>query len=586
MCPVSTPPEQKGKTLELQRYLDVLRRRKWFIVEAIVAVGLLAGILSSLRTPTYRVTASVLLHPNDPAEQLNPNTLVQPPVDPNRYVMAQERIIESEAVARVASDSLSNVSPRDIEAGVAVDQGGESDILNISATDRNAARARDMANAVAKGYIENRRLNAVGGLQRAADDIAAKLGPLQDSITQLDAQIAAPRPAKPVIGATPPNALAGTREAAAEQYKTLYARQQELLVNIALKRGEAELVSEAKLPTSPVNPKPVRDGALGAVVGLLLGIGLSLLREQMDSRLRSPEEVEQATHLPLLAVLPYDDRSARRSVDLAAVERPLGPLSEAVRSLRTSIQFLGAERPVRVIVITSSVPGEGKSLVAENLAVVWAEAGYSTHLVLGDLRRSSVSPWFGVPEDAPGLTDLVAHLMPPGGRNGPIGVNHDRGYQPSGSPTPQEPRLTDVLVKSPISNLDVLPPGGVAPNPTELLSSRRMATLLAELSSSADIVIIDSPPLLPVTDAAILASTTDGVVFVTASGETHRSAVVRSKAILEASGARILGVVVNKAPTSGGGYYKAYSGYYGSQMNGRKQKKSPKTEEELLPEPR
>ncbi len=533
-----------------------------------MVVGLLAGILSSLRPSVYRGTARVLLRPNDPAEQLNPNSLVQPFVDPNRYVTAQESIIESEAVAREAAKSLPNVSLRDLETKVTVGQGGQSDILDVSATDGDPVRARDMANAVARGYIENRRLNAVAGLQRAAADITAKLGPLQDSINQLDVQIAAPPPG------IPPDALRGTRDAAAEQYKTLYARQQELLVNIALKRGEAELVSEAKTPTTPVSPKPVRDGVIGVLVGLLLGIGISLLREQMDGHLRSPEEVEQVTHLPLLAVLPFDDRSARGNIELATIDQPLGPLSEAIRSLRTSIQFLGAERPVRVIVITSSVPGEGKSLVAANLAVVCAEAGYATHLVSGDLRRSSVSSWFGVPSHAPGLSDLVAKLRPAGMAPGPNGAGPDQADPLSRNHAERGPTLSDVLVRSPIPNLDVLPPGRVPPNPTELLGSRRMAKLLGELAGSADIIIIDTPPLLPVTDAAILAAASDGVVFVTALGETHRGAVARSKAILEASGVRILGVVVNKAPTSGAGYYNAYAGYYGPDADGETPKRS------------
>jgi Mrp family chromosome partitioning ATPase/capsular polysaccharide biosynthesis protein len=521
----------------------------------------LTGALSSLRAPVYRATARVLLRPNDPAEQLNPTSAGQQFADPDRHVAAQANIVESEAVAQAASQSLAHVSVRQIEKQVSVAQGGESDILNVVASDEKPVRARDMANAVAKAYIENRRLNAVAGLQRAADDIATKLGPLQDHIAELDAQIAHPSPAPGAPSSTVPplDALKGARDAASEQYKTLYAHQQELLVNIDLKRGEAELVAEAKTPRSPVSPKPVRDGALGALVGLLLGVGVSLLREQMDSRLRSPEEVERVTKLRLLAQLPYDDWSATGASGLAVIEHPRGPLSEAIRSLRTSIQFLGSEQPVRVIVVTSALPGEGKSLVAANLAVVWAEAGYSTHLVYGDLRRPSVSSWFGVAPASPGLTDLIVQLAPLGPESSSNGGGIDRRFLPSRRRVESTEQLTEHLVKSPIACLDVLPPGPIPPNPTELLGSRRMANLLKELKDSADIVIIDTPPLLPVTDAAILAARADGLVFVTALGEAHRNAVVRARAILDASGVRILGVVINKTRASRGGDYYAYS---------------------------
>lgn len=550
-----------------------------------MAVGLLAGIISSLRTPIYRATAQVLLRPNDPTEQLNPNNVGQNlGIDPDRYVSGQRNIVESAAVAQEASKSLGGMDPLDIDAKTSVAQGGQSNVLNISAGDPDPAQARDLANAVAKGYIENRRQAAVAGLEQAAKDIAARLGPLEASIAQLDArigegstvpgattQLVTPttpgstiptRPATQPEGATAATGPASTAEAlkaaryaAAVQYETLFARQQELLVNISLKRGEAELIEEATEPTEAESPKPVRDGALGVFVGLLFGVGFSFLREQLNDRLRSAEEVEQLSGLPLLARLPLDDETAKGSGGVVVVDRPNSPLAEAVRALRTSIQYLAVDKPIKLIVVTSSVPGEGKSLVAANLATIFAQADYRTLLVSADLRRSSIDDLFGKHAPTAGLTGLIAPIKggtaaPSANGNGSADSDLDRAV------------IAQTIVKTPVANLLLLPSGPTPPNPAELLGSQRMTSLLAEWSSSADIIVLDTPPLLAVTDAAVLAARSDGVVLVAAVNETRRDSLKQSAAILEGTGARLLGVVANKVARSGQPDYY-YAGYYG-----------------------
>ncbi|HEV3362831.1 MAG TPA: hypothetical protein VG795_01600, partial [Acidimicrobiia bacterium] len=288
---------------------------------------------------------------------------------------------------------------------VAVGQDGESNVLKVSAIDPSPVRARDIAQAMAEGYIENRRQAAVSGLERAAKDIQDKLAPLQTQIAMLDTQIAAapaapgatavltaperpaatgppvppsaqvPGPAAPGLAGTPSTqeALKAARYAAAVQYETLYSRQQELVVDISLKRGDAELIAPANTPDGPFSPHPTRDAALGGFVGLLLSVGVSVLREHLNDKVRSADEVERLTGLPLLAQLPFDEEAAD---GVAVEERPNSPFGEAMRSLRTSIQYQGVDRPVKVVLVTSSLPGEGKSLVAANLAAAFAQADY------------------------------------------------------------------------------------------------------------------------------------------------------------------------------------------------------------------
>ena len=574
--------------MELRQHLDILRRRAWFIVEAVVLVALAAGIASNLQTPQYESAARVLLRPDDPTERLNPDDGQRAVRDPNRYVQSQRSIIESEDVVSEAARTVPGARPRDIARKVSVKDGDKSDVLKIVGRDGDPALARDMANAVARTYIENRRRSAVAGLDRAVKEIQAEPGPLQTTIAELDAKIAAtqgssagasaqPQPPPPPEGAPSPpppaiqqnltaggqptssEALKAVRYAAAVQYETLFRRLQELRIDITLKRGEAELISLGTLPSSPVSPQPIRDTVVGAVVGLLLGVALVVLREQLDDRLRSVQAVEQATGLAVLAQLPYDEETAAGPGQLAAVTRPKAPLTEAVRALRTSVEYLSIDEAVRVIVVTSAAPGEGKSFVSANLAALFADAGYRTLLLSADLRRPGISRLFDVPARSPGLTNVVvpvaAHAVSGNGAAPPSPLDRDSswlGYTSFG-PVAE-------VVKTPMRNLLFLPSGPVPPNPAELLASQRMTEVLNELRQKADVVVIDTPPLLPVTDAAVLAAKSDGVLLVTALGETRRSAAQRAKAILDGTQARILGVVVNKVPRSSALY--GYDGYY------------------------
>lgn len=568
--------------MELRQYLDILKRHKWFIIEAIVVVGLAAGILSSLRTPTYQASARVLLRPGDLSEVIDPTNAQRVGNDPDRYVEGQKNIVQSEGVTQEALKSLPGLSSADIEGRVSVSQGGQSDILKISATDPDPIQARDIANAVAKGYIENRRLAAVARLQRVADDIGSKLGPILAKIAELDNSVAAlpagqgaapaiQAPARPATSpsqidplargtdsgaqATTAESLKAARYASAVQYEELYGHQQNLLIEIGLKRGEAEIVAEAKTPTAPISPRPRRDAALGVFVGLLVGAGVTLLREQLNDKVRSAEEVEQLTGLPLLARLPYDEHAAATGVSVD--QRPNSALSEAMRSLRTSVQYQSVDHPVKVIVVTSALPSEGKSLVAANLAAAFAQADYRTILVSADLRRPSVNGLFGDLGHSPGLIGVISPGLPNDAAS--AGNGHGNGRVDAAV----ERRTVEALLTTPIQGLLLLPTGPTPPNPAELLGSRRMTTILDQLSASSDMVVIDSPPLLPVTDAAVLSAKCDGVILVTAANETPRAALERSTTILRGTGAKVLGVVVNKSRKATEGNY--YGEYYGGE---------------------
>jgi capsular exopolysaccharide synthesis family protein len=216
--------------------------------------------------------------------------------------------------------------------------------------------------------------------------------------------------------------------------------------------------------------------------------------------------------------------------------------------LRTSLTFLGVDKPLRRIAVTSSGPGEGKSFVAANLAAVYAQAGMKTILVSADLRKPRLDSLFPGIAPGPGLSEVIAGMTPE------VPSSNGHGSRKSGSGAWRE-----ALRPTHIDGLSILPAGKLPPNPAELLGSKRAGELLDQLSSLADIVIVDTPPVLAVTDAAVLAPNVDGIVIVTAAGETHRGALTRAATTLGATHARILGIVLNKTDADRG---SAYSGHY------------------------
>lgn len=287
------------------------------------------------------------------------------------------------------------------------------------------------------------------------------------------------------------------------------------------------ITRNAVVPISQASPSLRVNLALGILVGLALGVGIALLRTMLDTRVRTESLVAALTERPIIGSITYDLEASKSP--LAILSQPLGTRAEAVRRLRTNLQFINAPSRLRSIVVTSSLPGEGKSTTAANLALAMADAGSRVILVDGDLRRPSLANVLGL-EGAVGLTTVL------------IG----------------QAELIDVVQPFQSTGLDVITAGGIPPNPSELLGSSQMRDVLEYLTDSYDIVIIDSAPLLPVTDGAVLAKQADGAMLVIGAHKAHRPQVLAALAMLEGVGARVLGVVLNQASVTKRGTY----GYY------------------------
>jgi succinoglycan biosynthesis transport protein ExoP len=293
-------------------------------------------------------------------------------------------------------------------------------------------------------------------------------------------------------------------------------------------------VEQAQLPTAPFSPD-YRSAALkGALGGLALAYAVLIARRLLDRRIRSAEHVEEATGAAVLGIIPTEDSLGRTH---RGVRGDLGRAAEAFRLLRTNLRFVDVDNEPRRIVVTSALAGEGKSTVSANIARLVAQAGTPVLLIDADLRRPMLATTFEV-DGAVGLTQALA---------GDVDVR-------------------DVIVESGMANLSLLPAGRIPPNPSELLGSLRMKQFIDELSHDY-FVILDAPPLLPVTDAGLLSAFCDGALLVQAAGKTQIEQSQHCRRILDQVGSRLLGVVLNKAPVKGaaaiayGGGYGGYGGY-------------------------
>ena len=291
------------------------------------------------------------------------------------------------------------------------------------------------------------------------------------------------------------------------------------------------VVQPAAVPTAPSSTGLPVTLALGLLAGLAVGVGGALARNALDTSVKSPEQLRDAAQAPNLGNIAYDAAVPKRP--LTVHEDSQSARSEAFRQLRTNLQFVDVDNPSKVIVVTSSMPGEGRTTTLCNLAIALASAGSRVIVVEADLRRPKAADLLGV-ERSVGLTSVLSGRL----------------------------RLEQVVQPWSGGAFDVLASGPLPPNPSELLASKHMAELIDQLRGQYDVVLIDTPPLLPVTDAAALAPATDGAILVCRFKETSRSQVASAAEALHSVSARLLGTVFTMVPSTGPRAYAQYNSYY------------------------
>lgn len=508
-------------------YLAVLWRRKVVASLALVLVFATAVVLSVRQTPIYEASARLIIEPSQSVFQGNSTSYI----DPAR-IETEIQVVQSEPVAAKVRGRLGSAP------GVSASIVGTTAVINISARDTSARRAAAIANAYAETYIEYRRERVVENLATATRELQAKLDEIDKQIAEADERAAAlpPRPDRIPVQTPEQQALRNQRAAFKEKLD-------EIDVESATPNGGALLATRASAPTSPVLPQTTRNAGLGLLAGAVLGIALAFVAEQLDDSIKTRDDVERVDpDLPVLGVIPRVPgwRSAAEA-RLVTQADPKSVTSEAYRALRTSIRFFGVDRTLRTIQITSPSAGEGKTTTTANLAVTLSQTGQRVVIVSCDLRRPRAHDFFGL-SNRVGLTSVLLGVVPL-----PAALQR----------VPGEERLA------------VLPSGPLPPNPSELLSSARTAELLAALASQFDTVLVDCPPVLPVTDAAVLSGRVDGTLVVVSARSTHRKALRRALEALRQVGAPVIGTVLNGAAPEGG-----YAYQYGTYQPDRRSRTS------------
>jgi capsular exopolysaccharide synthesis family protein len=464
----------KGADVELRSYLPILRAH-WIAIILLTLLGGAAAFGWSLLQPrVYSADSSGYVSAGDNAD--TGNALVGDNLAQSK-VKSYIDIGSSRAVAQFAIDDLGlqGVSPEQLVSRITVSNPTGTVLLKVSATGPSPTDARDIAEAWLRGIAQQIQV------LETPDAAAGALGVVQ--LVPLDSAV---------------------------------------------------------LPTSPTSPNTRLAIAIGLIVGLIVAIAYAAVRHTFDRRIRTAEAVERETGLSVIGSIPIDRRftdaerlvSMEGATDYGKEGDDDVAVAEALREVRTNLQFMDVDNPPRVIVVTSPLPGDGKSTTIANLAIALAASGQRVVLVDADLRRPTVSRTFNLVGGV-GLTDVLA------GRSS----------------------LADVLQPWGTSGrLAILAAGKTPPNPSELLGSERMHSLLAELSAQA-IVLLDAPPLIPVTDAAILTHNTDGALIVGSVGKTTYEGLNKALQNLQRANGRPLGIILNRVPRRGGGYGYGYGGY-------------------------
>lgn len=533
----STGASAGASTRDLRDYLRILSLRKWTALFVFLLV--VAGVMSlSYRQDAVYESKLRLIVPEVPiapgvatSRTINLETeanLAASPLVAQRVVsLMREAGVEDPALAWV-----NGANPETLAHTIDVAPVKGTTILLFRAENHDPQRAAQLAHYFALGYLDRHLGQVLAPYTTEKQRLTSLLGQIKIELGNLPA----PGPDEP--------AEVGQRrdQLNAEKFadEQSLAQVAQAIETIRSANSESAIIEDSQVPTKPARPDHVRDGIIAAIVGLVLGFGAAFLRDYVDDSLRGAEDVERQAGATLIGVIPHvaipADGAKRRGRDgereyLVAEDDPKAPATEAYRTLRTNLMFMSATGPLRRLLITSPLQGEGKSTIAANLAAVMAQAGQRVLLVGADLRRPSVHRFFGL-SNRSGLSSVLSG----------------------------QAELTEAVQDPGVRGMRILAGGPIPPNPAELLGSSAMIEFLEKASAVTDWIILDGPPVLGLADALVLSSFTDGVLMIV-NEATNRRVLAHARDQLAKVRSRSAGAVLNNFGPAFSYYYSDYYAY-------------------------
>jgi capsular exopolysaccharide synthesis family protein len=536
--------EGKAEGTGLSAYLRILRRRRALVLLCATLVPIAAYVFSIGQDESYASSADVLVNRQNLASAITGIEDTTPLVDEERAAETQVSLAETPAVARrtLRATGVTSLTVDELLARTSVAPKGYSDILRITVTGEEPVLARRLAGAYARQFVAYRAALDTAPIQRARREARATLRSLR---------------------------AAGKENSAL--FRSLEQKQQELATLQTLSTSRLSVVRDAEGAVQ-VSPRPTRNAAFGLVLGVVLGIGLALAIEALDTRVRSSGEIGERLRLPLLARLPRPPRKLAANNRLVMLASPSSPHAEAIRMLRANLEFTLMDSPARLILFTSATAEEGKSTTVANLAIALARTGKRIVLVDLDLRRPSLERFFDMPT-TPGLTDVALGRVS-------LEASITRIDLGTGMPE-QRSALAPTNGRGETGVLGVLASGPVPPAPGDFIETDRLERILGELRGAFDLVLVDSPPILRVGDAMALSNKADALVVVTRLNGVRRPMLDELRRLLETSSAPAVGCVVTgfesgrKDDEYGFGYRSTYGEEQDASADGRGQARSP-----------
>ena len=529
---------------DLRRYLALLWHWAWLLVLATILAGAAAYIVSKQMTPIYQASTTILVN-GAPATQSTDYSSI---LSSERLTQTYSQLLTKQPILEGVIKRLGiNIDVGVLKKMVQVQPVRDTQLIDVRVQDTDPDRAARIANAIFQEFAnQNQALQATR--------YAASKQSLETQLDQMDQQIQKATDNLATLGDSTNNQNERDRlETTLAQYRQTYAYllQSYESVRLAEANSTSNVVQAepASPPARPIKPRVLTNTLLAAVVGLLLAVGIAFLVEAMDDTIRNPGDVTHQLGLPVLGAIAKYDYEDDNPITKT---QPRAPVAEAFRSLRTNIQFASVDTPLRSILVTSPSPADGKSTVAVNLGVVLAQSGRKVVILDADLHRPKIHKIIRLANQR-GLSDLFVQNQ----------VNLDGAVQ-----------------KTEIQNYYALTSGSLPPNPSELLGSGKMVDIIHQLEDQAELVVIDTPPVLAVTDACVLAPRVDGVLLIIKPGVTKLAACKQAIEQLRHVGAKILGVVLNEIEIKRSryyyyhyrGYYYAYYDSYGESPSGNNHK--------------